>query len=160
MTSSSAFNATMHTPSSPEVTWIATRFNPYVWARSHLEELARREALVPSTPRVEATNHGARGQNGANLSPRAQRAMRRHTFAGGPIVIDLTNPRNKRRTPPVVIDLTLSPRAQREMQRIEEYNRQRESRQAMRRIIKVIQDKRREEFRFFPLHACLTLYRL
>ncbi|KAH9808305.1 hypothetical protein DFH28DRAFT_936280 [Melampsora americana] len=41
----------------------------------------------------------------------------------------------------------VSPRAQREVERLDEYIRLRESKQQIRRIIKVIQDKRRDEFR-------------
>ncbi|KAH9812208.1 hypothetical protein DFH28DRAFT_899267, partial [Melampsora americana] len=41
---------------------------------------------------------------------------------------------------------TLSPRAKREVDRLEEYFRLRESKQQMRRIIKIVQDKRRYEF--------------
>ncbi|KAH9823230.1 hypothetical protein DFH28DRAFT_1118623 [Melampsora americana] len=41
----------------------------------------------------------------------------------------------------------ISPRLQREIDRLDEYHRSRKSKQSIRRILKVIQDKRREEFR-------------
>ncbi|EGG04298.1 uncharacterized protein MELLADRAFT_65025 [Melampsora larici-populina 98AG31] len=56
------------------------------------------------------------------------------------------NDNNNNRTPPVVIDLTISPRAQREVERLQEYHRNQDDKLAMRQIIKIIQDKRREEF--------------
>ncbi|KAH9809809.1 hypothetical protein DFH28DRAFT_904193, partial [Melampsora americana] len=44
-------------------------------------------------------------------------------------------------------NVRLSPRAQRERERLDKYLRLRESKQEIRRIMKVIQDKRREDFR-------------
>ncbi|KAH9814467.1 hypothetical protein DFH28DRAFT_894843 [Melampsora americana] len=48
--------------------------------------------------------------------------------------------------PIILSNHIVSPQAQRELERLDEYLRLREYKQEMRRIIKVIQDKRRDEF--------------
>ncbi|KAH9821270.1 hypothetical protein DFH28DRAFT_1120665 [Melampsora americana] len=58
-----------------------------------------------------------------------------------------STPDRPRRSKRHAVVHNLSPRAQREMERVAEYNRKRESKNAIRRIIKIIQNKRREEFR-------------
>ncbi|KAH9810827.1 hypothetical protein DFH28DRAFT_932436 [Melampsora americana] len=58
------------------------------------------------------------------------------------------NPNGHIESNPSHITRVLSPRAQREVERLDQYFRLRKSKREMRRIIKVIQDKRRNEFCF------------
>ncbi|KAH9816906.1 hypothetical protein DFH28DRAFT_1125038 [Melampsora americana] len=141
---SSSRNGNSSQPSTPHtaisLTSPTTRYHPYGCAH---EERALRQAIWRADPN--------------DIDPRL-----RGTPPGNPVVLDLTRtpprpqrPRviNRNATRGVVIDLTLSPQGQREAERLEAYLRTREMKQRIRGIIKVIQDKRREDFRI--LHEAL-----
>ncbi|EGG07849.1 uncharacterized protein MELLADRAFT_71537 [Melampsora larici-populina 98AG31] len=167
-TSSTGYSE-VNTSSLPEVTWLPIMsgsrmiFNGFIPARTYFEHRAQWEPLplaqvgfeatdhidpqllvntTNTTPDNEVNNeaHDAVDQEievgdvmDINSSPRAQRYIRRNSNQ---------SVRNAN-----VIDLTLSPRVRREIERLEQYHRTRGVKQEMRRIIKVVQDKRRSEFR-------------
>ncbi|KAH9814288.1 hypothetical protein DFH28DRAFT_928887 [Melampsora americana] len=121
----------MHEPSTPrsdslesEVTWLGTAiqsgFSPREYLRSCID------------PRI--LNWGRSSQSMV-LSNRAQRAERRNANTCTPISQVRRRPKQ-----------SISPQAQQEMERLQEYIRSCKTRQSLRRIIKAIQDKRRDEF--------------
>ncbi|KAH9808443.1 hypothetical protein DFH28DRAFT_1087826 [Melampsora americana] len=104
---------------SREITWLGTTYNTGFTPRGYLRWRAQR-LFTPdqsSSPTV-----------GIDLSPRDLRAQRR----------EANKPKG---------GIHLSPRAQREFDRLEQYQLKQKSKLEMRRIIKVIQNKRRVEFR-------------
>ncbi|EGG09355.1 uncharacterized protein MELLADRAFT_61005 [Melampsora larici-populina 98AG31] len=114
--------------SSPDVMWLGTTFgsglSPHGFRlrQSFFDILG----LPPALPTPEAVNH---------VDPRLRTNGTPENHGIG------------ERSPSPAREVNISPRAQREIERQEEYNRTRKSREALRRIIKTVQDKRREEFR-------------
>ncbi|EGG08290.1 uncharacterized protein MELLADRAFT_105230 [Melampsora larici-populina 98AG31] len=129
MSSSPESNRSSSCDSSQDVTWLgsahATGFLPQEMLRylKHLDELPQRD----TSPEIQQTPEGQE-----HVDPRL-RANRPDD--------------DPRSSPTLARVANLSPRAQRELQQLAEYNRHRHSRQAIRHIIKIIQDKRRDDFR-------------
>ncbi|KAH9811556.1 hypothetical protein DFH28DRAFT_1130728 [Melampsora americana] len=82
-----------------------------------------------------------------HLSPRGERAQRRNEQRMTPDA-----PVRRRHTQNV------SPQALRQKERLDEYNRIRQSKESIRRIIKVIQDKRRDDFLVLCTALCEVFY--
>ncbi|KAH9810027.1 hypothetical protein DFH28DRAFT_1132617 [Melampsora americana] len=105
-----------------EITWLGTTYNTGFTPGGYLRWRARR-LLTPD----QSSNPSSSPTPGIDLSPRALRAQRREANMNKGV-------------------RHLSPRAQRELHRLEQYQLKQKSKQEMRRIIKVIQSKRRVEF--------------
>lgn len=139
----------VRTNETSEVNWLGTSFytgfspRRFLTYRTLLDtfedhdfaEQHRREGSNHHDPRLG--NVVVRPADDLNLTPPAVRANRRNN----------STPDSQGRATPPAPGNNISPWAQRELERLDKYNWQRESRRSIRRIIKAIQDKRREEFR-------------
>ncbi|KAH9811999.1 hypothetical protein DFH28DRAFT_1130231 [Melampsora americana] len=122
-----------------EVTWLGTAFRTGMLP---LQYICLRRTHYD--PRILNNNNNNRDRlQNTELSPRGERAQRRD---------------HNRITPVAQVQRRathhLSPNVLRQMERLDEYIRLRESRESIRRIIKVIQDKRQEEFLILRTALC------
>ncbi|KAH9807447.1 hypothetical protein DFH28DRAFT_1139235 [Melampsora americana] len=129
---------TPRTDDSLEVNWLGSTLQTGLSPRRFLNYRATLDSLEDAF--AEQDRRAKRGEhidpriNNLNITPRAARAIRRNN----------STPEGQA-SPPT--GKNLSPRVLREIQRMDQYNQSRQTKQSIRRIIKIIQDKRREEFR-------------